>query len=255
MNKKKLLERLEKNIKDFKTLDEKNSMLMLALYQKSVDQLKSSKLQEVKEYLIGQVNYYHQNTPKNEEIINEIIKEYTRQINELTGAYDYLYISAYKQMEKAINNQITAIGDMVEAWDQRDPNSDEDSEKIDNQIRALAQKKINYSAIVDECKARVNWCIQNIEIDMNEIFVNNFFQIAVYKEGFWENLKRKIINRITGKKKFAEVIRRYEKENLTQIQNTNTLKVVTICAMAQGVLQQIQAAEKQIKMQYEAAVQ
>ena len=42
MDKKQLLEELEKNIKDFKMLDEKQSMLQIALYQKTIEQIKTS---------------------------------------------------------------------------------------------------------------------------------------------------------------------------------------------------------------------
>ena len=255
MDKKQLLEELEKNIKDFKMLDEKQSMLQIALYQKTIEQIKTSKLEEVKAYFLSQEDYYHQDTNENVEVIDEIMKEYTKQIEDLVAAYDYLYMSAYKNMEKAINSQITTIGDIVEAWDKKEQNPEEDHQKFDRQIIALVQKKVNYSVIVEECKARINWCMQNIEADMNEIFENKFFQLDVYKDGFFERLKRKIMNIISGKKRFDEVICRYKQENLKQIQENNYSKIIIVCATAKAVLQQIQSVENQITVQYEQAVQ
>ena len=120
---------------------------------------------------------------------------------------------------------------------------------------AVLQKKINYSVIAEECKSRLNWCIENVQIDMNNIFTNNFYQMQVYKGGFFEKLKRKISNIINGKNKLREVIEKYEIENLRQISNNNKLKVIEIFATASGVIKQIQNVEKQISTQYEQAMQ
>lgn len=248
MDKEQLLFEIEKNIKEFKAIEEKKSMIMLAIYEKSINQIKTQKFKEVEDYFKSQVNYYEQDELEYKEKIEQNIKEYKAQVEQLIEAYNYLYINTYNNMQKAINNQVIAMGNTVTLWNKKDP-------RFNNKIMAVLQKKINYSVIVEECKARLNWCIENVQIDMNNIFTNNFYQMQVYKGGFFEKLKRKISNIINGKNKLREVIEKYEIENLRQISNNNKLKVIEIFAIASGVIKQIQNVEKQISTQYEQAMQ
>lgn len=252
MDKKQILIELEKNIKDFKSIEEKNFMIMLAIYQKTTEEIRNKKLKELDEYFSNQVNYYEQNIADYQDEINLIKKEYNNQIDELIEAYDYLYINTYKTMQQAINNQVVAIANTVTLWDKNEQKSDE---KINKKMMAVIQKKVNYSVIVEECKARLNWCIENIETDMNSIFENKFYQMEIYKNRFFENIKRKILNLISGKKKLAEVIEKYNQNNLKEITDNNYFKKIGIIATAQGVLKQIQNVERQINTQYEEAIQ
>lgn len=90
---------------------------------------------------------------------------------------------------------------------------------------------------------------------MNDIFSNNFYQLEIYKDGFFEKLKRKILNIIKGKIRLTEVLNKYENENLKQISDNNNLKVIDIFAICTGVLKQIQSIEKEINNQYEMSIQ
>ena len=255
MDKKELLEELEKNMKDLKTVDEKYSMLMLALYQKSIQEVREQKLKEVKEYFSNQIKYFNQEESDYQGPIDYIIKEYTKQIDGLVEAYDYLYMNAFKSMQKAINNQLIAIGNTVTLWDKKDQLNGADTKEIEKRMMAIIQKKVNYSVIVEECKSRLNWCVQNASKDMDEIFENKFYQLEVYQDSFFARLKRKIMNAISGKKKMAEVIDQYNIKDLKQIEYKNRMKIAGIIATATGVLKQIELVEKEIDSQYETAVQ
>ncbi|MBR1540410.1 MAG: hypothetical protein IJ629_04515 [Clostridia bacterium] len=255
MDKKELLEKLEKNMKDLKTVDEKYSMLMLALYQKTIQEVREQKLKEVKEYFSNQVKYYNQVEADYQGPIEYAIKEYTKQIDGLIEAYDYLYMNSFKSMQKAINNQLIAIGNAVTLWNKKDQLNGADTKEIEKKMTAVIQKKVNYSVIVEECKSRLNWCVQNASKDMYEIFENNFYQLEVYRDSFFARLKRKIMNAISGKKKMAEVIDQYSIKDLKQIEYKNRMKIAGIIATATGVLKQIELVEKEIDYQYETAVQ
>ena len=60
MDKNQLLIELEKNLKEFNSIEEKKSMITLAIYEKQINELKTQKIQEVQNYLSNQVNFYEQ---------------------------------------------------------------------------------------------------------------------------------------------------------------------------------------------------
>ena len=93
MDKEQLLFEIEKNIKEFKAIEEKKSMIMLAIYEKSINQIKTQKFKEVEDYFKSQVNYYEQDELEYKEEIEQNIKEYKAQVEQLIEAYNYLYIN------------------------------------------------------------------------------------------------------------------------------------------------------------------
>ena len=60
---------------------------------------------------------------------------------------------------------------------------------------------------------------------------------------------------INGKKKFSDVIAKYERENLKKIADNNNEKMVNIIAITKGILDQIKNVDEQINSQYENAMQ
>ena len=91
--------------------------------------------------------------------------------------------------------------------------------------------------------------------DINETFENKFYQMELYKNNFFEKIKRKILNIISGKKKMAEVIKRYKEENLKQIIKSNDVKIINTITITNGILKQIKIVDNQINLQYQEAMQ
>lgn len=42
---------------------------------------------------------------------------------------------------------------------------------------ACTQKKLNYTVIIDECKVRIRWCVENVKVSTNDMQLNNFNNI------------------------------------------------------------------------------
>lgn len=82
---------------------------------------------------------------------------------------------------------------------------------------ACAQKKLNYAVIIDECKARIKWCIENVQADINEIFMNNIYQLQIYEDNIFTKIKRIIFNKILGKSKFKRFLENYENEYIDEV--------------------------------------
>ena len=145
-------------------------------------------------------------------------------------------------------------GNVIQLVENKQNKKDAELKKINNQIIALLQKKVNYSVIVEECNARLNWCIESFEKDIQEVFENKFYQIELYKGSFFEKLRRKILNIFSGKKKLLEILNNYKKENLKQISDNNDIKVINIISITTGILKQLQNVEEQINSQYNEAI-
>ncbi len=254
MDKNQLLIELEKNLKEFNSIEEKKSMITLAIYEKQINELKTQKIQEVQNYLSNQVNFYEQDIKDYKENINLTVKKYTEEIDKLIKSYDYLYIKIFKNRQEAVNNQTMITGNVIQLVENKQNKKDAELKKINNQIIALLQKKVNYSVIVEECNARLNWCIESFEKDIQEVFENKFYQIELYKGSFFEKLRRKILNIFSGKKKLLEILNNYKKENLKQISDNNDIKVINIISITTGILKQLQNVEEQINSQYNEAI-
>lgn len=245
-----IINELNKNIKDFSYINEKITMIQLAMYKKNEKELKLRKINELKEYFNNKINFYGQDILDYQKNVNDIIKEYTNEIDKLIKAYDYLYSNINNKLQKSISNQIIAIGNIVTLLSKKNT---ENAQKIDNNILAIAQKKVNYSVIIEECRARLNWCIENIEKDIDNIFENKFYELDIYKNSFFERIKRKILNYINGKKNAKNIIEKYKNDNLKKILDINNSEIVTIIALTKELLKQIANVENQISVQYENA--
>ena len=189
-----ILEDLNGNLQELNTVENKIAMLQLALFQKSLENLRKDKLNEMKQYFEQQAKFYNQNIKDYQNNINEIIDDCNNQLKELINSYDYLYINFFKMMQEAINNQKISVGNiiiLIEKLNKNDKITDEEKKKIKNNIIACAQKKLNYSVIIDECKARINWCIESAKQDIDEIFSNNMDQLQVYKSDIISKIRRK----------------------------------------------------------------
>lgn len=179
----KLFEKLSENIQNLECIENEIAMLQLAINQKNVENLKEDKMNEIKEFFNQQMRIYKQNNEKYREDIEDKINKYEEQIDRLIKAYDNLYINIFKIMESAINNQKIAIANIVTLREKlnKEEINDKELQNIKNIIVACAQKKLNYAVIIDECKARIEWCIKNVQIDINEIFINNINQLQIRK--------------------------------------------------------------------------
>ena len=128
--------------------------------------------------------------------------------------------------------------------------TDEEVQNIQNTIIACAQKKLNYAVIVEECKARIKWCTQNVQKDMNEIFRNNIYQLQIYKENIISKIRRMLFNKITGKSKYKRFLENFAAEYMKDIKTKNTSRVLDVILTLKGILKQMEEVNEQISVKY-----
>lgn len=252
MEKNQIFEKLNENIKTLDNIENEISMVQLAIYQKKTYKLVELKLNEIRELFEQQAIFYNQKSKKYDLQINKIIEHYTIEINKLVNIYDNLYINVFKMMQNAINNQKIAIANIATLSERLDKEGimDEEKQKTKNTIIACAQKKLNYGIIVDECKERIKWCIENVQIDINQIFVNNVNQLKIYKDNIFEKVKRMIINKIHGGNNYKKFLENYKIKYLKDIELKNKLKILELTSILKGITKQVEKTKEQISLKY-----
>lgn len=251
-----IFEKLNENMQNLENVENEISMLQLAIYQKNIEKLKECKMNEIREFFEQQSKFYNQKSEKYEYEIEKNINKYKEQLEKLINVYDSLYVNIFKIMQNAMNNQKIAIANIVTLTErlQKEKNTDEEIQKIQNTILACAQKKLNYAVIIDECKARIKWCIENVQADINEVFINNIYQLQIYEDNIFTKIKRIIFNKISGKSKFKRFLENYENEYIKDIKDKNNSKVLDIVSTLNGIMKQMEKVEEQISIKYKQMI-
>lgn len=246
------LKELNENIQDIGNIENEITMVQLAIYQKNIEKLKDFKMLKIREYFEQQIKFYNQKIVKYENEIENNINKYKGQLERLINIYDKLYVNIFSIMQESMNNQKIAVANIVTLKEKlnREKFEEEEEKNIKNIIMACAQKKLDYSVIIDECKARIKWCIENVQADINEIFVNKTNQLQLYHDNVFTKLKIKIFSKILGKNKFKSFLENYQNE-YNDIRTKNNIKIVDLISTLEGIIKQMDEVKKQISINYE----
>lgn len=256
MDKIQIFEKLNENMQNLKNIENEISMLQLAKYQKNVEKLKECKMNEIREVFEQKSRFYNQKSKKYEHEIEKNINNYKEQLEKLINVYDSLYVNIFKIMQNARNNQKIAIANIVTLTErlQKEKNTEAEIQTIQNTIIACAQKKLNYGVIIDECNARIKWCIENVQADINEVFINNIYQLQLYDDNIFIKIKRVIFNKISGKSKFKRFLEDYENEYIKDIKSKNSSKILDVISTLKGIMKQMEEVREQISSQYKQMI-
>lgn len=251
-----IFEKLNENMQNLENVENEISMLQLAIYQKNIEKVKECKMNEIREFFEQQSKFYNQKSEKYEYEIEKNANKYKEELEKLINVYDNLYVNIFKIMQNAMNNQKIAIANIVTLTErlQKEKNTDEEIQKMQNTILACAQKKLNYAVIIDECKARIKWCIENVQADINEVFVNKIYQLQIYEDNIFTKIKRIIFNKISGKNKFKRFLENYENEYIKDIKVKNTSKILDIVSTLNGIMKQMEEVKEQISIKYKQMI-
>ena len=252
MEENQVLEKLNENLYNLDNVENEISMIELAIYQKSLEDLKEKKINEIRELFQQKARFYNQKIEKYSNEINNHIEKYQMEIDKLINSYNSLYVNVFKIMESAINNQKIAIANIVTLTERiyKEDLKDEEIEKIRNTIIACAEKKLNYAVIIDECRARIKWCTGDAQNSINTIFQNSVYQLQIYDKNIVNKIKRNLFNIIFGKNSYKNFIENYKFEYLKNIKQKNNSKILDITATIKGIIKQMQETKKQILLKY-----
>ena len=244
-----LYEKLNLNIQSLEVIENESYKIELSIYQKIVEELKENKMNELKDFFKQQSKYYNQKSEKYEEETTQNIEKYKEEIEKLIKAYDNLYINVFKIMKTASSNQKIAIANILsiaKKSSEEETITDIEKQTAQNIISTYMKKRENYSTIVKECECKIKWCIENVQKDVNEIFIDNMNQMTVYKENIFSRIIKMIFNKISGKNKFKEFLQNYETNYLNDIKIKNDSKISDVLATLKDIVKQMEETRKTV---------
>lgn len=256
MEKIEIFKKLNENLIELNKVENEISILELAIYQKETKTTKEKILNEAKDYFNNQSKIYYQKESRFQEVVEENIKFLSNEIDSLIELYDELYLNVFKIMQNARNNQKTEIANIVILEEQKN-NKDITNEKIEEIKRkeiAYAEKKLNYSVIIEECRARINWCIENAKKDINEISSQNLSEKQLCKKSIWIKITDKIANKIFGRNKYKNVLKNYKNETLKEIKEKTKLQMLELMLVIKGIKKQMEITKRQIVYKYNETI-
>ena len=242
-----LIKKTNDNLLMLEDVNKEISMIELAIYQK---------INETRDFLEKQAINYGQKYEKYQNQISSNMEKYVKKLETLVNAYDNLYLNTFKIMESARNNQKVSVANIIILEEKINKTENiKEKQNLQNMVIACAQKKLNYSVITDECDARIMWCIENVQKDINEIFMNNYNKIEIYKTNdIVKKIRKFFFNKISGKKRYADFLSNYENEYMKEISTKCNSKIFEIIATSKGVTLQMENVKKQISTKYNQMV-
>lgn len=251
-----LIKKMNDNLLMLEDVNKEISMIELAIYQKSIEKIKSQKINETRDFLEKQAINYGQKYEKYQNQISSNMEKYVKKLEAVVNAYDNLYLNTFKIMENARNNQKVSVANIIILEEKINKTENiKEKQNLQNMVIACAQKKLNYSVITDECDARIMWCIENVQKDINEIFMNNYNKIEIYKTNdIVKKIRKFFFNKISGKKRYADFLSNYENEYMKEISTKCNSKIFEIIATSKGVTLQMENVKKQISTKYNQMV-
>jgi len=243
-----IFKELDKNVNELNLIEHDISMIEAGIYQKSLEQVKSEKLNSVREYFEKQAKTYNQKTSKHEKKIKLITEEYEKQMEKLIERYNRIYIKACENIQFARNKQKIAVANMVtvKARSREDNENSEATEQSKQMMISCAQKKVNYSVIIEECEARIQWCKEESIGNMDMLFLNTWNQMDIYKKNPIINLRRSLTNIIFGKSRYEKLLKDYDSEVLKGIKSKVDQKSAELDMLSIGISEQMNDVKKQI---------
>lgn len=247
----KIFKDLNENLEKLNELENEISMVELAIYQKEKEKTKKNKIEEIKKHIREQAKLYNQKEPKFQDVIEEIDKLIEIKIDSLIQIYDNFYINIFKIMQDAKNNQKIAIANMVILKKGLNNETNiKEIEKIKKREIAYAQKKLNYSVIIEECGARQKWCIEKFKNDIDRIFTDDLNKVELYKENLLNKIKNKILNKIFGKNRYKKLLQDYRDEAIKNIGKKLDSKILDAACLLKAFKKQMLKTKEQIIYAY-----
>ncbi len=241
-----VLANLKANIEELNNAEREASFVELELFQRSSKMLLKQKIESMQQFLIEQTDFYKQDAKIYSEQINEAVRTYRDSIEKIIKTYEKFYIDTFEIRQSARDNQKTCVANicLIEKKKQNCKN-EKTLEKYLNLQNYYAQKKLNYSVLINECTARILWCITHMEEDVLSVYNGSTMSIALPKKK--SNFLNKIRMFFYGKSYYKQFLDKLIKETLPKISLDTQYKINIISANEKGFLKQVKIMNKKIQ--------
>ena len=205
----KIFERIDDNLDKLNKSEKEQVFLELAIYQARKNNKKDEKLKTEREYLESTAKFYNQSVAKMMQNIEVNMNLYTVLLNKLMYIYDTTFTNFIKVKQSALNYQKILICNVIyfsqNYNDEKNADNEEYKNNLYQNIESQLQSKINFEVIINECDARINWLIDDMEKSFDKIFIDkNKALIAIDANSFWFNFAKRVRNLFVGRRKYKE---------------------------------------------------
>ena len=239
------LTNIRSSIEELNNVERESSYVELELYQRAAKVLYKQKVESMQRFLVEETNYYKQNVKNYTEQINRIVQSYSEAITKILKAYEKFYMDAFKIRQSARDNQKTCVANIavIEKKKYNCTNKRLLKKYSDMQIY-FAQKKLNYTVLINECTARILWCITHMEEDVLSTYNGSTSLTVVNKKmSFWHKIRMWLY----GKGFYKQFIEKIFDETLPKIMIDANEKAAVVAATEKGFLKQVKQMNKQIQ--------
>ena len=253
MDEPELYQALSANLRELTKLEADITTLQVAEFQKKAEKIRDEKLYNLREYLEQKAAFYGRDIEEHQSEVDELSGDYKNQMVRLTNGYEKILAYIFEVLQNALNNQKIAVSNIMTLDAQLVATDDLDEEEKERLTRlkiACAGKKINYEVIVRECRARVEWCLKNMQRDMYEIFEARDTEIIEYDEGFFTKIERWFTNVFLGKRNFLRTLDDFENRKIKKATASVETKILDLAYELTGIEKQMIDAKNQIAILY-----
>ena len=228
------LTNIRSSIEELNNVERESSYVELELYQRAAKVLYKQKVESMQRFLVEETNYYKQN-----------VKNYTEAITKILKAYEKFYMDAFKIRQSARDNQKTCVANIAVIEKKKENCTNERLiQKYSDMQTYYAQKKLNYTVLINECTARILWCITHMEEDVLSTY-NGTTSLTVVKNEI--SIFHKIKMLIYGKNYYKQFIEKIFDETIPRIMIEAKDKATMVAANEMGFLKQVKEMNKRIQ--------
>ena len=241
-----VLANIKANIEELNITEREASFVELELFQRSSRELLKQKVESMKSFLMEQTAFYKQDANQYSDKMNIAVRTYRESIEKIIKTYEKFYVDTFEIRQSARDNQKTCLANICLIEKKKQNCKDKKTlEKYLNMQNYYAQKKLNYTVLINECTARILWCITHMEEDVLSLYNGSTMSIVIPKKR--SNLLNRIRMFFYGKSYYRQFLDKLLAETLPKIVTDTQYKINLIAANEKGFLKQVKAMNKQIQ--------
>lgn len=280
-------------IKDISDVEVQKSQIMLAIFLRKMEEKVDSSIEELRNGLKYQVEFYGRKIDDYNDKIENIVNKYTNEITKVTDEYENLYVNVELELQEALSNQKIAVANLKKIADTKEKflNSAkykeyietklELKEQLDNCVKKaefdrisalldnlvnpidLYNKKMNacvkkyydYNQIIETCEKKKLECLTNIGSNLDEVINSAIERALVNVKPSPFDFIRKIVNIFNGKTKLEKDVLEKMENKIQVLSEQNNNRIENIENSTVEFVSNILSIKDAIKREFNSAIE
>ena len=209
--------RLLKSLKELVQCETTTSLLMGATFYRVEKELKEKNYENFKNSILNKLKSCNLNERKFENEINELTSVYEDAMNKISAMYEYQFERLLQILQENELKQNEMINKLLELKIKYFQTEDEKGRKEYNKlIEQQLEEKGKYDTIVYESEVRLNECLENMQISLNNLGEDTTDLQTIPKDSIFQKI-RMFFKKIFIKRNFEKDVKVERKEYLEKV--------------------------------------